>query len=645
MDKKKLGVYTLILLVGIGISFAYFVGRTLFGGEGAMTHATTASINNAEVTVTGNLEVEPDLDMLPGHKIVSHLEVTAKGDNILIPFNLIWKGTNGLETSLKVTVYKAKQLDETIKADCEEIRKTIGAGTMVYEECDITNLNTLGTPVGSGTIPKSESTTEVMLAENQFINATPSSSERLYYYVILEYPNDTDNSQNSDMGEHFEGEVTVEASDIEADIDITTMYAFNKETGKYEELIDKEIPENQVLDMSKTKCEKGSIPTWDAANNRIILSNYTSAGEVCELYFKQKIPPADETLADLFSEYATKDNGTKFSTGENGILKVTGIDEGDNGKTLYKAEDNDGPSYFFRGQAPDNWVQFANMRWRIIRINGDGTIRMIFQCSGANCTNTIDEKTQLKTLVYNSVRGDNTYVGYYNLGTASKNYDEAHTGTNPSTIAAYLNDWYGSNLSQYEQYIDQNAGFCNDRQIVTGVDSSYNSGTGYGTSYTSYAMYGRVYKSSPRQEQLPTLKCGVSAITAEEQETSVAVDDTAYARDLFTRTGANKGNGKLQYPIGLITADEVVLAGGFYGRANSSYYLYTNQDYWTMSPYYLGTNGYAYVLRVNAVGTLMHDNVSYIGIGVRPVINLKAGVTFSKGSGSSIDPFIVEGAE
>ena len=109
--------------------------------------------------------------------------------------------------------------------------------------------------------------------------------------------------------------------------------------------------------------------------------------------------------------------------------------------------------------------------------------------------------------------------------------------------------------------------------------------------------------------------------------------------EVYTTSGSSQGNKALTYPIGLITADEVAYAGGVYGSSNSSYYLYTGQNYWTLSPYYFG-GGYARMFRVYSYGSLGNGSVSDTN-GVRPVINLKANVTISEGDGSSSNPYVI----
>ncbi len=638
---KRIIVLLSVLILGIGVSLAFFVGKTLFQGDGAKTKVTTANINGATIEIYGRLNFNAK-DMLPGHKDVSRIDVKATGDNILVSYNVIYKEiTNTLKTKLKYTVYKVTELQD-VTSSCNRKSQNVAGGQMVYEECKISNIDKLGSPVGEGTITSNQE----ILVQDEFINASPTG-EKVSYYVIIEYPNESED-QSYDNNGVFSGEVTIGESDAEPDINILAINV-EQENGKYKQ--QNEIPSKEdgyILNTEKSMCTNGATPIWDNGNHGVLVSNLTQSGTSCVLYFYKPTPEGmlaklNETKGGEES-FTTAKSGTGFDgTDPSGVMKVTGVDTENHENILYEAPDNDGTSYFFRGQANNNWVEFANKRWRIIRINGDGTLRLIYQCGNIGCKDTTNTNTQLTTKEYkSSPYTDNTYVGYYNFGKTSSTYDEAHQGTTPSTIASYLNDWYRDNLlATYDNYIDQDAGFCNDRQKVTGVNSSYD-GTGFGTSATSYAAWGRVEKSnSKRQTQYPTLKCGVSATTATEQETSVDVNNAAYKRDLFTKAGASKGNKLLEHPIGLITADEVLLAGGFLGTGNSSYYLYTHQDYWVMSPYALLANGSAYVFDVNSDGNLSYNVVGTATLGVRPVINLRADITFSGGNGSVDTPFVV----
>jgi len=347
----------------------------------------------------------------------------------------------------------------------------------------------------------------------------------------------------------------------------------------------------------------------------------------CYLYFDIKISASDTIVGNL--------NPTEK-------VSFTGIaTSSDTG--IYKAPDDYGTSYYFRGLegSLNNWVNFAGSYWRIIRINGNGTVRMIYagaasgNPSNANRTGTT---TQINgaTYMYNHTYNDNAYVGYMmgiplngtaqTANTTSSNstsYSAAHTNTYDSNAKATIDSWYKTNIVDkgFSSYVDTNTGFCNDRQTMSGVHSSYGT-AGYGTQLTAYAPWGRLYQNSAwKTTQTPTLQCSNKS------------------RDLFTVTSASEGNKKLTYPVGLITSDEVVFGGGFGGTNNSTYYLYTNQHYWTMSPYHYN-GSYALVFGVRSDGYLGWNSVVST-FGLRPVINLKSDTKMT-GSGSSSDPFVVQ---
>ncbi len=276
------------------------------------------------------------------------------------------------------------------------------------------------------------------------------------------------------------------------------------------------------------------------------------------------------------------------------------------GKTgIYKGQDDDGATYYWRGNVDNNWVSFAGYYWRIIRINGDGSIRLIY--SGEGSPQTTGTGTQIGTSEFNNSYRNNMYVGYmYTSGNVHG------TGTS-STIKGVLDNWYLTNIQNkgYSGYIDTNAGFCGDRSI-----DPTSSGTGLGTSSTDY---GADYRLS--NNKTPTFGCSSDS-------------------DLYTVGSSNKGNKALTYPVGLITADEVAYAGGVYLTSNNSYHLYTNQYYWTMSPHFFRSAGSASVFVVDIDGKLVNDWVND-AFGVRPVINISPDVRIT-GSGTIQDPYVVQ---
>ena len=302
-----------------------------------------------------------------------------------------------------------------------------------------------------------------------------------------------------------------------------------------------------------------------------------------------------------------------------------GIENCEETNGMYAAKDDYGTSYYYRGAVDNNWFQFGTnssgqpLYWKIVRINGDGSIRLIYN---GTSTETYGSSTVIETSqVFNSSYNNNMYVGYMYES------NQVHGLVESSDIKNVLDEWYIDNLADEADKIDGNAGFCGDRYPSTSSSSSNGSG-GTGTTQTYYGAYIRLMNSKN-----PNFKC------------------TDKDNDLYTTPGSSKGNGALKVsndderptPIGLITADEVAFAGGVYGSNNTSYYLYNNANYWTMSPSYYSSSNGARVFRVLSSGFLYSWGVDDTTPGVRPVINIRSNVELT-GTGSQDNPFKVVGA-
>ena len=356
-----------------------------------------------------------------------------------------------------------------------------------------------------------------------------------------------------------------------------------------------QIPDSgYTLNAEKSYCKIGeekqdTTITYDMNTKTLNIAPMTTKGTKCYLYFDEQ--------KTLLADAIKRDNQIKSETPN--FSQAATTNEG-----VYKTEDDWGDSYYFRGAVTNNWVSFAGFYWRIIRINGDGSIRMIYNGTSTATTGTTTMINNGASQAFNSSYDRSEYVGYmYTSG-------QQHGNTTDSPIKDVVDSWYSSNLANYSDKISKEAGFCGDRNMASG--SSWSS-TPSSTIY--YAARERLYTN-----KTPTLKCSNSA-------------------DLYTVSGSSKGNKALTNPVGLITADEVAMAGGVYGQTNQSYYLYNNQYYWTMSPFnFNATSGFAYVFYVYSNGYLHYDSVNNAW-GVRPVINLAHDVVIKSGNGSSSTPY------
>ena len=296
---------------------------------------------------------------------------------------------------------------------------------------------------------------------------------------------------------------------------------------------------------------------------------------------------------------------------------------------LASAEDDNGTSYYFRGAVTNNYVEFANKCWRIVRVGGDGSVKLILHndnttgaanpCDSANnnasaafarYSGTTD------TSAFNLSYNDNAYVGFKYGAEGSSTYDATHANTNNSTILTNLETWYTNNLKTYADTIADTV-WCNDKTNVT--DTSYDpwgwtpNGYGYGKNVTYYGATQRLISTNGRTGGTgPSLKC-------------------------------NSGLSKINSKVGLITADELAYAGYAAALKNTTTYLQenaTDTDWLSLSPSVF-FSVYAFVWSVNG-GSGDFDNYSVNSDGgVRPAISLIISTTISGGTGTSEDPYVV----
>ena len=326
--------------------------------------------------------------------------------------------------------------------------------------------------------------------------------------------------------------------------------------------------------------------SYDSTTKGLSVTPMTTKGTKCYLDFNKKSTLKDPILAN-----------NSVNSGTPNFANTATTDEG-----VYKTQDDWGDSYYFRGTVTNNWVKFAGYYWRIVRINGDGSIRIIY--NGTNTKTTGSSTMISSSQAFNSSYNRSEYVGY--MYTTS----QQHGNKTNSNIKAVIDTWYNSNLANHADKISKEAGFCGDREMKSGYSWS---------SQPSSSIYYKAYERLNTNKS-PSLKCSNS-------------------NDLYTTSSSSKGNKALTNPVGLITADEVSMAGGVNGSSNSSYYLYNGEYYWTMSPSDVDSDGWAYVFSVGSNGWLGSNSVRWTNSGVRPVINLSADVTAKSGNGTSSTPY------
>ena len=364
------------------------------------------------------------------------------------------------------------------------------------------------------------------------------------------------------------------------------------------------------------KIDANESITWNGT--KWLLSTAISDGNVrCNATFITKVPTFAETiLAKNEVKVPITTPGAAISTADEALLA--------------SAEDDYGTSYYFRGAVTNNYVEFANKCWRIVRVSGDGSVKLILHndnktgvanpCDAANNSASAAfarYSGETYKSAFNTNYNDNAYVGFKYGTVGASDYAPTHANTNKSTILTNLEAWYGkNNLKNYEKVIADTV-WCNDKTNVT--DTSYDpwsitpNGLGYAKNVTYYGATQRLVGTSGSAGGTgPSLKC-------------------------------NGELSKINSKVGLITADELAYAGYAYVQNNTTTYLQENATdtyWWSLSPNYF--NGFnADVWNVNgSYGSFGNSYVNY-AVGVRPSISLKS-TTNVTGNGTSEDPYIIE---
>jgi hypothetical protein len=334
-------------------------------------------------------------------------------------------------------------------------------------------------------------------------------------------------------------------------------------------------------------------------------------------------------LAGIKNNYSTATD-TLTTPGQEVSLETEAV--------LASTEDDYGTSYYFRGAVENNYVVFANMCWRIVRITGDGSIKLTLYNYNEDKENTENPcSVEGRSLAFARYDGDtyssafnssynsNTYVGFMYGTTSTSSYDVEHENLYDSTILTNLKTWYDASFNETEQSLLADTIWCNDKRLSSGV--------GYSTNQSYYAARDRLY---PVSTASPSLKCGDSK--NDNKISKFTASDTVYGNGKLRGTN---GVGDTEYKIGLLTADEVAYAGAINTSANSTYYLYKNASsntWWSLSPYYF--NSYTSVWGVYSSGYLSHYH-DFNSDGVRPAISLVSTVSISSGDGTSEKPFVI----
>ena len=438
--------------------------------------------------------------------------------------------------------------------------------------------------------------------KNFTVKRTDDSNIDVCYNVYLVIESISDNIKNS---KYMKYELTNGSS--------TTTGNFSTVTYKDGKAIIL-LAQNKYLSDTNTTGDAYSLKVWlsydgSVDQTSLLGGNFSAhiyaqgnSGNTCPGSIETKYTLYDKLLSDKSTRPGAR---TDFST----------VLTNDNTKTLYTGTENGTTVYYFAGNATDNWVKFGknasnqDLYWRIIRTNSDGSVRLLYHGTSTTATDAYIGQS-----AFNSSADNIAYVSYMygNLGSVAN----ARENTNNSAIKKTIDNWYTSNLEAkgYTKYLSTTAVYCNDRSTSDNI------------------YFGATTRLDTNKT--PTYDC-------------------ATAEDKFT-ADSSTGNGKLKYPIALMTADEVSFAGGLMWTSTPTWYYYNSASgsstgstwWWLLSPnYWIGGGATEFYVRGSSdPGFLSFYPVRSSG-GVRPAISLKSCTLYSTGNGSASDPYTIKETE
>ena len=615
--KITIGVVAIVSLIFIAMSYAIFkvdtTGSTdtIKFGDISLAFCKDSTCDSTISDIGNVIGTEKDAN---GNTVYSKIypvsdPSTASDWNNLKPY--IFTLTNDGDIPLYVSLYLEKDPTAgTIVSDGveysefvsdDEVKIAIGEGTSI--------------PTISLYSAKVDADGNHKIASNILINVGEKKTFKLYAWLKSDATNASQGkyfvTQISARGEYFpsgsSSDVDSNLKTIELDLKDATADKNVKQVLKGEDVEFIVTPTNTSKTLSDLtiSCTNDVTPT--VSGSTLKFSN-VQKGTICSVYDASK----GESLATLYDKLLA-DKTTRPDRGSFSSVLTT-----DNTNTLYTGTENGTTVYYFAGNATDNWVKFGknasnkDLYWRIIRTNSDGGVRLLY-----HGTSTTTTDAYIGISAFNTTYNNPMYVGYM-YGTSGSLVNNRTNATN-STIKGVIDTWYKDNLNtNYGKYISTTAVYCNDRSVTNGTYST--------SSSFDYAAYTRLVDN-----KTPSYDCSVT-------------------EDKFT-VDTSTGNGKLTYPIALMTADEVSFAGGLWATNASTWYYYNSAKgsstgstyWWLLSPYHwYGSYANVFVVYGSSNPGYLIDNSVGNASGVRPAVSLKSCVKTSGGDGSASAPYTIE---
>ena len=606
----------LVSLILIGLTYGYYLTKIKGNTNNKSISISTA---NLELTYSDNKDVITGTNIVPGTTLSTKtFTVTNSGDNNVDSYSV------GLVNVIN-TFTRLDDVKYTVTCSSSVTGKTCNG-------------------VSESTFPN----------ENSYIIENQINKDEVQTYVIKVEYKEMNVDQSIDMGKTLEAKIDIfdtKSLTIKGTVtnssenDYVVIHSKEQTSeivdGKYKFIGIEPDTHKITIKNRKTTTTKqttlnvskgepsasGSNITYNDEKN-IADADITITGSTVTINVI-KISDSKILLKDVIINNAKKGGEGRTIYSQTPLTKPAEEISGETEKTLSLAIDDYGNSYYFRGNVTDNYVNFAGMCWRIVRISGDESIKLILEDQNTTCEssdytgnwsiNTGDFGYETDSLMSNN--SQNYKIKLLMVDTLARiNYLNS---SDTSSMANKFQNFQSSKLNNYLNNLKSGAWCLDD---IAYDDSNGTNRLSNDAKYKSNFYYDSYVRLEGKTTKEPTLKCN--------------------------GTNMNKFSDDTDMYVGTLTTDEIMFAGKNMSTNNTIYYLINSYqktnilNYWTLSPSNYGS-GADQVYYIDYNGSVTSQ---FIGpqvqqqkiVSFRPSINLKSGILISGGDGTISNPYTVK---
>ena len=606
-----------MLMILVGLTYAYFLTKI------------TGNTNEKSISVsTANLE------LAYGDGTIQIL----KNDTPLEP------SSNAIGTKdFTVTNNGNSKTNYVVVIEDVVIKNTIDDTTTTFNSNDFRY--TLTCTKKDGTTCDGVSTQSVFPITGGIMVGNSIDVDDVQSYVLTLWYIDTGIDQSKDMGKSLQAKVNIK--DISQ---ITNPYSSNKNSLAYNIIENAKNKTNgtELLSSPKTqvaeetsyskrtgKYENGQELDMSTQSYWYYGSTYNDAQPWNGGSGNDYVSECSDTIVGKYISYPTVGESWYVKSCKSSTVAIVGVEIYDYEKNIAVAPDDYGISYYYRGNVIDNYINFAGMCWRAVRISGDGSIKLILEDQDSTCA-TSDGNWNISTATGGTTKTGNFGYTEYALNTLTAS--DGTQNSNTKSLMNYLNGETNNATSMATAFKNFQTGALANYldKLKTGDwclnDTAYASENDNTTALTSQEIIDKqVKRISFYYDSYVRLK-GKTA-----KESSFKCNGT----------NINKFAGNTDMYVGTLTADEIVYAGGKINVDNSDYYLMNdyqklnNLRFWSLSTSNFFVD-YDDAFFVNYSGSIYNGQYIMSALSFRPAVQLKSNIQISGGSGTKENPYIVE---